>query len=196
MCATCDNDSCGGCGPYKVPEGPAGDNGWSPQFAVVADGSTRQVLQLIGWTGGSGTNPGHIGEYVGPSGFTAVIGDASNIRGTDGSSGSNRIKYVKIFETSEIEQELTIQYAEWTGCGLPDPPCIDDDKDINVFVDLHIQLWWRLNSGVATWSLLKCAGQNGSDTGDDYTMGINHSTGLITINTLNNQGLYRAVIIA
>jgi len=27
MCATCDNDSCSGCGPWKVPEGPQGTQG-------------------------------------------------------------------------------------------------------------------------------------------------------------------------
>jgi len=65
--------------------GTDGSDGWIPQFVVVADGATREVLQLIAYYGGTGTTPtDNIGDYVSDSGFTSVIGDAENIRGTDG----------------------------------------------------------------------------------------------------------------
>lgn len=70
---------------YSVgPQGDPGDNGWSPQFAVVSD-STRRVLQLTGWTGGTGTTPTtHVGEYVGSTGFVPLIANGVDIRGSAG----------------------------------------------------------------------------------------------------------------
>lgn len=74
------------------PEGPKGDqgntgadgdDGWTPVFAVVADGA-RYVQQVIDWTGGTGAKP-PAGQYVGPAGFVSAIGDAVNIRGVSGS---------------------------------------------------------------------------------------------------------------
>ena len=64
-----------------------GDAGWSPNFSIVSDGS-RRVYQLTGWVGGEGDIPTiNIGEYVGASGFTTVIGDAIDIRGAQGATG-------------------------------------------------------------------------------------------------------------
>lgn len=62
--------------------GVDGNDGWTPIFAVVADGD-RYVQQVIDWTGGTGTKPA-TGQYVGPSGFVSAIGDAVNIRGASG----------------------------------------------------------------------------------------------------------------
>ena len=62
--------------------GTDGDQGWSPVFAVVSDGNTREVLQLVDWIGGSGTKPGNIGQYVSSSGFTGTIGSAQSIKGS------------------------------------------------------------------------------------------------------------------
>lgn len=68
----------------KGDQGDPGYDGWSPVFAVVAD-SDRRVLQLTGWTGGTGTTPtDHIGEYVGSDGFKPNIADGVDIRGTAG----------------------------------------------------------------------------------------------------------------
>lgn len=61
--------------------GQPGNNGWTPVFSVVADGSTREVLRVIDWVGGGGTKP-MTGQYVGASGFVMVIGDAVNIKGS------------------------------------------------------------------------------------------------------------------
>ncbi len=67
----------------KGDTGDPGSEGWTPVFAVVADGD-RYVQQVVDWTGGTGTKP-TTGRYVGPSGFVSAIGDAVNIRGASGS---------------------------------------------------------------------------------------------------------------
>lgn len=68
--------------PRGLP-GLDGDDGWTPVFAVVADGA-RYVQQVVDWTGGTGAKP-VTGQYVGPAGFVSSIGDAVNIRGASGS---------------------------------------------------------------------------------------------------------------
>jgi len=74
--------------PVAYPTYPgsvAGTNGWSPAFSVVPDGSTREVLRLIGWFGGTGTAPtDYIGQYVSSTGFTTVLADGENIKGAAG----------------------------------------------------------------------------------------------------------------
>lgn len=69
-------------------DGSDGDTGWSPIFAIVADG-IRKVLQLTGWTGGTGTAPTTTGLYIGASGYVVSINDAVDIRGAQGDSGLN-----------------------------------------------------------------------------------------------------------
>lgn len=61
-----------------------GNNGWGPDYAVVADG-TRRVFQLVGWSGGEGTEPtDHVGEYLTTTGYTSTIGLATDVRGAAG----------------------------------------------------------------------------------------------------------------
>lgn len=82
---SCGNDRVG------IPKGPKGDrgyNGWSPKFAVVNDGA-RRVLQLTAWIGGTGATPtSNINEYLGTNGYTPVIADAIDIRGSAGIPGT------------------------------------------------------------------------------------------------------------
>lgn len=61
-----------------------GGTGWSPQLTVAAD-AARRVLQIIDWTGGTGTKPA-IG-YVGASGIVQDIAQAVDIRGPQGLQG-------------------------------------------------------------------------------------------------------------
>jgi len=65
--------------------GPTGD-GWAPLYAVVSDGA-RRVMQIVGWTGGSGSAPA-TGDYLGPTGHTAVLASATDIRGPTGLTGA------------------------------------------------------------------------------------------------------------
>lgn len=67
--------------------GGGGTNGWSPLMAIVADGE-RRVMQITGWTGGTGTPPASP-VYVGPTGFVALIANATDIRGAAGGGGGS-----------------------------------------------------------------------------------------------------------
>lgn len=67
----------------------SGDRGWSPLVAIEVVSATREVLKVIGWTGGTGTPPSvpsSPNNYMGASGFTTQA-SAVNIRGTDGTNG-------------------------------------------------------------------------------------------------------------
>lgn len=71
-----------------LTDGVDANDGWSPQLAVVEDG-TRRVLQLVSYTGGEGTAPTEgVGEYFDGTGTTATIGNATDIRGAQGTSGA------------------------------------------------------------------------------------------------------------
>lgn len=98
MCTSCSNNACGGCGSINVPQGLPGQNGqgWSPRLAVVSDGPTREVLQLIGWTGGTGAAPGGVGQYIGSSGLVTTAGAAANIRGSNGAAATNPLRFYTI----------------------------------------------------------------------------------------------------
>lgn len=74
---------------FTIPRGDTGatgDDGWSPILAIVSDG-LRRVVQIADWTGGEGTKPA-TGSYIGPTGLVTPIGDAVDIRGEVGPSGS------------------------------------------------------------------------------------------------------------
>jgi hypothetical protein len=66
-------------------DGDDGTDGWSPIHAIVEDGE-RRVVQVTGWTGGTGTAPTS-GLYLGDSGYVASIDDAIDIRGAIGETG-------------------------------------------------------------------------------------------------------------
>lgn len=70
--------------------GANGTNGWSPVLAVVSRGDDS-VLQITGWTGGTGTAPTTLG-YISPTGIVTNINNASNIRGLQGVQGIQGIK--------------------------------------------------------------------------------------------------------
>jgi len=72
-------------------DGASGNDGWSPVFSVVNDG-TRRVLRLTDWIGGSGAKPGSTGLYVSTTGLTSTIGDAVDIRGPQGIQGDQGVK--------------------------------------------------------------------------------------------------------
>ena len=62
-------------------------NGWSNRLAVVADGE-REVLKLVGWTGGTGNTP-PIDLYLGVDGYVTDIADGVDIRGAQGTAGTD-----------------------------------------------------------------------------------------------------------
>jgi len=74
----------GATGADSTVPGPQGDKGWSPVYAIVADG-VRRVKQLVDYVGGTGTKPAvPANTYVGPTGYTTDISQATDERGPAG----------------------------------------------------------------------------------------------------------------
>lgn len=71
-------------GPEGDP-GEQGNDGWSPILATAFDGE-RRVMQVTGWTGGTGSPPA-TGKYVGVTGLVDDIADAVDVRGRQGLQG-------------------------------------------------------------------------------------------------------------
>ena len=67
--------------------GNNGLNGWSAVVAAITDGS-RRVHQVVDWVGGTGSKPA-TGDYIGATGFVALIANAVDIRGPTGANGAN-----------------------------------------------------------------------------------------------------------
>lgn len=108
--------------------GPQGDGGWSPVFATVTDGA-RRVQQIVDWVGGEGTKPA-TGLYVGPTGLTATIGDATDIRGAAGAGtgdmlAANNLSDLTNKATARSTLELgslallsSVNNGNWSGADL------------------------------------------------------------------------------
>lgn len=88
-------------------QGIQGNAGWSPIFATVVDGE-RRVLQLVDWTGGTGSKPA-TGEYVGTTGLVATIAQAVDIRGPSGVGTGN------VNPTGTIDANDLAAFADSTG---------------------------------------------------------------------------------
>ena len=67
-----------------------GFNGWSPVIATASRG-TDVVLQLLDWTGGTGTKPSITG-YLSTTGIVSNIANATNVRGLQGIQGIQGVK--------------------------------------------------------------------------------------------------------
>jgi hypothetical protein len=77
---------------FGVPQGVQGYKGWSMKPAIIVDGATREVIQIVDWIGGEGTKP-PVGQYVGATGLVTSIADAINIKGETGSQGASGTPY-------------------------------------------------------------------------------------------------------
>lgn len=72
-------------------KGDQGDRAWQPVHANVDDG-VRTVQQLVDYVGGTGTKPtANINSYVSTTGYTTVIANAKDIRGSAGLAGASKI---------------------------------------------------------------------------------------------------------
>lgn len=69
----------------KGDSGTNGNNGWSPNFRIVARGDDS-VLELFEWIGGTGAKPTTTG-YLSGTGIVSNIANATNIRGLRGVQG-------------------------------------------------------------------------------------------------------------
>lgn len=68
-----------------APEKGEGSSAWVPTLTVTSDGE-RRVLQITGWTSGTGEPPATTG-YIGSAGIVATAAEAVDIRGPAGSGG-------------------------------------------------------------------------------------------------------------
>ena len=120
----------------------------------------------------------------GPAGTDGVDG-ADGAPGTNGTNGTNAFKFVKVFTTDDIEQALAISYDDLTSCEeFPDTCVMNGEPD---FPDLHVQVWLYSTDVFNHWELLT--------NKTDYLATVNATNGQIVINTANNMGTYRVVVI-
>ena len=85
----------------------AGDSGWSPILGTHTVSDTVAVLKVVGWEGGTGVPP-ELGSdpnypvYIGQYGLTYSLGEATNIKGSQGISGpSGKIMFPDQTDTFE-----------------------------------------------------------------------------------------------
>jgi hypothetical protein len=117
---------CQDCNSSTVPQGIAGDNGWSPElkiFATTCSGNSVVVLRLNKWIGGTGTRPFNGSNemtdawlsanplYLASSGYVSNPCEAVNIKGTNGSNGTNG--------TNGSNASITIQENDGSPTGSP-----------------------------------------------------------------------------
>jgi hypothetical protein len=82
-------------------DGEDGLNGWTAVPAVVSDGA-RRVIQIVDWTGGTGTKPSVVNQFVGSSGIVSSAAAAVDIRGATGASGSGSGDMAKsVYDTDD-----------------------------------------------------------------------------------------------
>ncbi|MCC7375779.1 MAG: hypothetical protein IT581_14065 [Verrucomicrobiales bacterium] len=96
--------------------GGAGSNGWSPVFALVADGE-RRVYRVSDWAGGSGAKPA-TGQYVGSAGLVSDIAQATDLRGTSGGGG-----WAPIMASVVDGDRVVQQIVDWVG-GIGTKPAV------------------------------------------------------------------------
>lgn len=85
-------------------DGTDGEDGWAPVIAVESDGD-RRVLNITDWISGTGTKPST--GYIGPVGLVALIGDAVDIRGAQGTSGPGSGDLLAANNLSDISSAAT-----------------------------------------------------------------------------------------
>jgi hypothetical protein len=77
---------------------------WVPTIAVATDGD-RRVLEVTGWTGGTGTEPD--GGYVGATGLVVLIADGIDIRGAQGVTGAGSGDLLAANNLSDVASAAT-----------------------------------------------------------------------------------------
>lgn len=150
---------------FSIPEGADGTNGtngtngWTPILALIIDGE-RRVLRIFDWTGGSGTKPSTVDQYIGATGIVSTAGAAVDIRGAAGAAA-----------TGGVMIGGTVEYAG-TGDLNPDPETgavyfIEDGRAISR--SIYSTLFARIGTTYG----------NGNGT---TTFNIPDSRGLVTVN--------------
>jgi len=102
-------------------------------------------------------------------------------------------KFVKEFTTDDIEQRLLLPYSVWGQCSPPPHGRKPDNEHRSNLLDIHVEVWYRPAGFGTTWTLLTNGGLVGSA---DYKCTIDQITGDIEVDTYNNSGDYRIVVLA
>lgn len=126
MSGCCNNDPI--ITSQKGERGEQGYNGWTALLANVTDGS-RIVQRIIGWTGGTGSTPGYVNQYIGSAGIVADIADATDIRGATGATGSTGATgnngWTAVLAAVTDGSRIVHQIVDWTGGGGTKPSVIN-----------------------------------------------------------------------
>lgn len=85
-------------------DGTDGEDGWAPVIAVESDGD-RRVLNITDWISGTGTKPST--GYIGATGLEALIANAVDIRGAQGTSGPGSGDLLAANNLSDISSAAT-----------------------------------------------------------------------------------------
>jgi hypothetical protein len=129
---------------------------------------------------------------IGETGATGATG-AAGTNGTNGTNGTSAYKLIKTFTTSEIEQNLTVSYLERATCEVTPDGCVVSGTDLNLFVDIHVQMWYFVVlQGSSYWQLLTNTPTLGTYT---FNCKVDGSTGNMTLTTGGAIGIFRVVIL-
>lgn len=167
-------------------DGVDGFNGWSPVLATITDGA-RRVLQVVSWAGGTGTPPAS-GDYVGPTGLTAVLASAIDVRGPAGADGTG--------STPNAFQTFVVNGVSLVADSPTDTQTITQGTGIGLVADAGTDGYSITNTGVTSVSASLGVGVSASTgavaftntgvrtlTGSTY-IGVSASTGTPTITNL------------
>ncbi len=157
---------------FTIPAGANGSNGtnglngWSPILAIVTDGQ-RRVLQIVSWTGGTGTPPSSTNQFLGSVGIVSTAAAAVDIRGAAGAAA-----------TGGVPIGCTIEYGGITDLA-PDPDTgaiyfIEDGRAISrtTYATLFSRIGTRfgIGNGTTTFNIPNSYGRVtvGFDTSSDF----------------------------
>lgn len=98
--------------------GTTGNAGWTAVLANVTDGA-RIVQQIVDWTGGGGTEPSVVNQFIGPLGIVNTAAAATNIRGATGAAGADGSDVTLPSQTGHDDEFLTTNGTVTSWSALP-----------------------------------------------------------------------------
>ncbi len=107
------------------------------------------------------------------------------------------LKFVQLWTTDDIEQELIIPASTYLACGQGYLACIQRPEDRIFLLDLHVQVWHEDFNSPGVWSQMTVImkGCSGLPGGCEINIQIDTNTGNLKITTYNSSGNYRIVIL-
>lgn len=128
-----------------------GENGWSPLLGLFTPLPSTKVIQLMGWSGGSGNKPYPNPEvdgsfYLGATGWVSDVNDATNIQGPPGDSGAKGDMFFPSVEgTAAGKAAYDGQLKDFVYLDIENGLIYKKDSDSNA--DWSIGYQWRGNKG-------------------------------------------------